>query len=383
MGRWTRDRLPHVVGLVLVSGAIVWTGWAYRLPSTERGDALILPGFALALAGVLVGTVPLLARLGRRPAARPVDVLAALLAESVDGQWRKEAHERRLLPDPISVCWSLSDLAVAGPVTAAVGAPEVPPAFPPLPGHARIIEADLQAGGGRTQLHAVYAGLASGRVVIVGGPGAGKSGTAILLLLDALAHRGALDDTQNARAPVPVLLTARGWDPNTRPAQDWLAERLTATYPMFAHRNGLAEATSLAAARDKVALILDGLDEMDVALRPAALQALSDAPFRVVVLTRSQEMLDAASGAWLFGAVAVHQHDVTTPEAADYLQRASLGPPPTGWTELLTHLREHPDGVLARGLSTPLTLTLLRDTYQPGDDVRDLLDVAQYGSRTS
>jgi hypothetical protein len=55
---------------------------------------------------------------------------------------------------------------------------------------------------------------------------------------------------------------------------------------LFQRRGGDADAATLVAAQDKVALILDGLDEMDEALRPAALQALSDAPFRVVVLTR-------------------------------------------------------------------------------------------------
>jgi len=384
MGGWTRDRLPIVVGLILVSGAGVWVGWAYRLPPGERSDALVLPGFVLALAGVLVGLVPLLARLGRRPAVRPIDTLAELLVEAVDRQWRAAAHERQLVtPGPVPIRWSLSDLNLTGPVAAAVGALDQPPAFPPLPGHGRTVENDLQVGGTRSELHQVYAGLASGRVVVVGPPGAGKSGTAILLLLDALTHRYSMDDTQRARVPVPVLFTAHGWDPRTQTVQDWLADRLAATYSLFGHRGGPVEAAALVAARDKVALILDGLDEMDQGSRRAALQALSNAPFRVVVLTRRQEMIDAATGAWLVGAVAVHLHDLPAAEAADYLQRARTGPPPTGWMKLLSHLREHPDGVLARGLSTPLTLTLLRDTYQVGDDVSELLDATLYPTTDS
>ncbi|MCA1675856.1 MAG: hypothetical protein LC799_28015 [Actinobacteria bacterium] len=43
-----------------------------------------------------------------------MDLLATLLAQAVDGQWRTEAHERLLLPDPIPLHWSLSDLTVAG-----------------------------------------------------------------------------------------------------------------------------------------------------------------------------------------------------------------------------------------------------------------------------
>ncbi|MDQ3276009.1 MAG: hypothetical protein M3Q39_13535, partial [Actinomycetota bacterium] len=380
MRRWPRDWVPVIVGLLLVGGALGWTGWASRLSASGRNDALAYVGIALGLVGVL----PLVAQLRRRHRLadpRPVDQLANLLAQAVDGQWRKEATERRLLtPDPIPIRWSLSDLAVAGSVAAAVGAPDRTPAFPPLPRQARITEADLQAGGGRAELHHVYAGLASGRVVVVGAPGAGKSGTAILLLLDALAHRDQLTDTERARVPVPVLLTAHGWDPNTSSVRDWLRDQLTVAYPLFAHRGGRAEAAALVAARDKVALILDGLDEMDQALRPAALQALSDATFRIVVLTRSKEMNQAAAGTWLAGAVAVHLRDVSAPDAADYLQRARTGPPPAGWTDLLTDLSEQPDGVLARGLSTPLILTLLRDTYQVGDNVRELLDPARFGT---
>jgi hypothetical protein len=160
--------------------------------------------------------------------------------------------------------------------------------------------------------------------------------------------------------------------------RDWLAARLAADYPLFQHRGGLAEANKLVGARDKVALILDGLDEMDVAWRPAALRALSDAPFRVVVLTRSQEMVQAAATAWLVGAVAVRLHYISGPEGADYLQRARTEPPPSGWTRLLTCLREHPGSVLARGLSTALALTLVRDTYRSGDDISELLDSAQF-----
>ncbi|MGH3832256.1 MAG: hypothetical protein ACRDRS_17720 [Pseudonocardiaceae bacterium] len=162
---------------------------------------------------------------------------------------------------------------------------------------------------------------------------------------------------------------------------DWLRERLVETYPLFQRRGGDADAAALVAARDKVALILDGLDEMDEALRPAALEALSEAPFRVVLLTRGpDEMSQAAREKWLVSAVAVQLHNVTGPEAADYLERSRTGPPPSGWQMFLTHLREHPDDPLASGLSTPLTLTLLRDTYDAGDDVDELLDPTRYST---
>jgi hypothetical protein len=73
--------------------------------------------------------------------------------------------------------------------------------------------------------------------------------------------------------------------------------------------------------------------------------------------------VQAARSAWLVGAVAIQLHNVAGPDGADYLQRARGGPAPAGWTPLLTYLRERPDSVLTRALSTPLTLTLIRDTY--------------------
>jgi hypothetical protein len=347
----------------------------------DKWAALKLFGAALSGVATFVGIVDTVWR-WRRPAdPRPVDALADLLAQAVYGQWHKEAIERVLVtPAPIPVSWSLSDLLVAGPVGAALGSTSMAPAFPPLPGQTRITEDHLRAGGQRGELFAVYAGIASGRLVVVGAPGAGKTGSAILLLLDALDHRDHVEDKDRTRVPVPVLMTAHGWDPTTCSVKDWLAARLVADYPLLQHRGGQAEANNLVDARDKVALILDGLDEMDLARRPAALQALSDAPFRVVVLSRSQEMVQAAGSAWLVGAVVVHLHAVAGSQAADYLQQARTGPPPAGWTQLLTYLRENSAGVLAQGLSTPLALTLIRDTYRAGDDVSELLDVTRFSA---
>lgn len=120
---------------------------------------------------------------------------------------------------------------------------------------------------------------------------------------------------------------------------------------------------------------------MDESARPAALRALSDATFRVVVLSRSDEMVMATGAVWLVGAVALHLHEVTGPEAAGYLQRARTGPTPSGWAQLLCRLREDPDNVVTRTLTNPLALTLVRDTYRDGDEISQLLDTTRYRSR--
>jgi hypothetical protein len=143
---------------------------------------------------------------------------------------------------------------------------------------------------------------------------------------------------------------------------------------MFAGKSGKAEAAELVKA-GRIAAFLDGLDEIAEDLRPVALRALSQqAVMRVVVLTRSFEMMVAAQQGFLEGAAALELRAVDAAAAADYLTRVQLDPPPLGWTELTGRLRREPGSPLAKALSNPLTLTLVRDTYRSDDDIRGLLD---------
>jgi hypothetical protein len=154
MGRRT-DRLlvGGILVVLLCIGAISWV--VLHLPADRREGVVKLVIVAL---GVLVAAVPLgeKAWRARRSAdPRPVDTLVDLLAQGMHEQWRKTAAERML---------------VAGPVAAAIGDPDVAPAFPPLSGQSRVTGEQLRAGGGRSELFAVYAGLASGRMVVIGHP---------------------------------------------------------------------------------------------------------------------------------------------------------------------------------------------------------------------
>jgi len=116
------------------------------------------------------------------------------------------------------------------------------------------------------------------------------------------------------------------------------------------------------------------LDEIHEQLRPVALRALSQqAHFRLVVLTRSAEMAAAASQGLLEGAAALELQAIDPAAAARYLTGAQLHPAPPGWRELTDRLRRDPASPLAQALSSPLTLTLVRDTYRTGDDSRGLL----------
>jgi hypothetical protein len=106
-----------------------------------------------------------------------------------------------------------------------------------------------------------------------------------------------------------------------------------------------------------------------------ALRALSQqAGVRVVVLTRSFEM-EAVAGrpSWRVAA-ALELHAVDACHRGDYLTRVQLDPPPHGWSDLTGGCAANRAAPSAKALSNPLTLTLVRDTYRSGDDIRELLD---------
>jgi predicted NACHT family NTPase len=130
--------------------------------------------------------------------------------------------------------------------------------------------------GGMPDLFRIYAGLDSGRVLVLGSPGTGKSAAAILTVLDALKQRQRLDDLQRAQVPVPVILTAQGWDPYRHRLDEWLAARLNAEYAFL--RSGFYGPNVAARLVESglVALVLDGFDEIADDLRSVALRALDE-----------------------------------------------------------------------------------------------------------
>ncbi|MFE4539313.1 hypothetical protein ACFRKB_30335 [Streptomyces scopuliridis] len=153
----------------------------------------------------------------------PLDVAADALATAVRKKWNEEAKLRRLLePAHLPVRWQATRRKVAGRIDGAI-AGEGRARFAPLPGLTAVTRDVLRQGGALPELHAVYGGLASGRLLLVGEPAVGKTSAAVLLLLAALDYRADAEPDKQARIPVPVMLTPFGWDPAKESATDWAA----------------------------------------------------------------------------------------------------------------------------------------------------------------
>ena len=381
MGGKLRNLWPVLLAAVIAVAAALWLYVVWQ--SRQRNDLSTYGAFAVAVVALAAGWIAWVWRQRRKqhdgqPGLPKLDELADQLAKAVTKQWQGAAGERGLL-QPIPVRWQAPSEAMAGPAAAAVDST----GFPPLPGLRSVRVKGLQDGDIR-DLHSLYGGLGSGRLVIAGAPGAGKSGAAVLLVLAALRHREQVADTERPRVPVPVLFTAQDWDPVSQRVQDWLALRIKETYPFLAGKVGRPNATALMDA-GKVSLILDGLDEIPEELRPVALQALNQlAGLRIVVLSRTTEMVSAASQRGVLeNAAAVELKAIDSAMAAKYLRGVQLDPPPEGWRNLIDRIRSAPSSPLAQALASPLTLTVVRDTYREGDNVHELLNFCERASPTA
>ena len=195
-------------------------------------------------------------------------------------------------------------------------------------------------------------------LLVLGAPGAGK--TTLLLeyardLLDQAAHDPA--------APIPVVFHLSGWPAEQPPLAEWLVTELGLRYGV-SHRlaQNLVE-------RDRLAVLLDGLDEVPRDRRAECVQAVN--AFRGVhggmplaVCARSREYADLAAKLALSGAVEVQPLD----RAQVRRWLAAAGRPLAGLRTILRD-REH---WLWELLDSPLLLSITALTYQnqPSTSIR-------------
>lgn len=355
--------------LVTATIAVTLGGMTWIAVGNPEQAGLVSGGAALLIAaGAFLLDVFDQLRPGR--ASPPVDEVADQLTEAVRDQWRAEATARGLRDSSVlPLRWAASTRKVGDAIEAVV---------PDTGG--RPIRARWHGGirdefeDALVDLAAEYAKIPSGRLVLLGEPGAGKTVLALLLTLGLI----------NARQPggrVPVLLSVSDWDPVLEEADDWIIGALAANY-----YNGQTDIPRELLRSDRLIPVLDGLDEIPETSRRVAVEKINllvrrDRPVVVTCRTNEYEDSIADGSPALSRAPVIEVQPVTVDDLETYLGHHTW-PAGTTWTAVLNRIRNQPKGPLALALSTPLTVSLARLVYSRlPEKPAELLDEERFDSR--
>lgn len=350
-----RYKRQSIWGAAVVVAGAVFTVAAFSGKFTDVSTLTSTLGFAVSVIGLTASLTRELAN-ADIASADQLDRHSDQLAAAVNEQWRSEWRLRRLQdPDPLQVSWAVAEPWLSD----------------------RCDNADVQPvlGDHLENIAAVFDKVLSKRLVILGGPGSGKTVLAVRFTLDML-HRRQPGDA------VPVLFSLSSWRPDHRSLHAWMAASLAATYP------GATWAGELLAA-GRVLPVLDGLDEIPEPLRAQAVQRLNAEldPGDPVLLTCRTEVYarEVETGDVFTSAAAVELQPVSFEDASTYLIRTARpvrgaeGQRATRWDTVIAHLRTYPDDpaseALRQVLQTPLMVAMARTVYaESGADPADLLD---------
>ncbi|WP_159451002.1 NACHT domain-containing protein [Micromonospora cremea] len=223
-----------------------------------------------------------------------------------------------------------------------------------------------------------YRSIPSGRLLLLGSAGSGKSITALRMARELPAHRE--PDT-----PVPVPIPVASWDPDREGFTDWLVDRIARRYPQLAAEHPHPEAVL----RDLVEAgllvpVLDGLDEMPEQRLVSCLEQLNALATQRFVLTCRSSVYERylTQGQKLRGTAVVVLEPLSPAEVADYLVDAAPYHQANNWCTVAATIGD--DTELTGVLSTPLMVAMARSAFdQPGTDPRDLVPLAREQGRRS
>jgi transcriptional regulator with XRE-family HTH domain len=311
---------------------------------------------------------------GHRPESafeRRLSEAADDLAYAVGARLGREEEQRRIQdPCPLPVRW---ELAPDGVLDHWENICRVVPGGSAQP---------LDLTGRLPEITEVYRRIPSGRLVVLGRAGSGKSVLAMRFVLDMLRTRDRGD-------AVPVVFSLGSWDPRTTGFRDWLAGELVRDHPGLA-ANGCGESNLATALVEsgRILPVLDGFDELAAGLHRDVLDALNATPLPLLLTSRPGEYAAMARTDPLTAAAAVRLIDLTVTDLVDYLPRTTRKTAgATVWDPVLHELRDHPDRPasvnLRAVLTTPLMVGLARAIYSDNDggDSSELLDTDRFDSQ--
>ncbi|MFF9345796.1 helix-turn-helix domain-containing protein [Streptomyces sp. NPDC014734] len=294
---------------------------------------------------------------------------AAALSAEIRRRWQHEEEQRRVHdPFPLPVRWQEAPASLT----------DYPANVQRLPSGAAPRHLDLS--GDVRSVAETYRRIRSGRLVVLGRAGSGKSILTIRFVLDFL-------EATDFTGQVPVIFSLGSWDPTAVALRDWLVDLLIRDHPHLSGRAPGGGTTAAALVDAGVVLpVLDGFDEIAEGLRRAALEALNATSLPLVLTSRRAEFAEAvqAAGAPLVWAAGIELTDLTLDDLSAYLPRTARpaargggGPGGAVWKPVLERLRapQDPAGApLAQVLTTPLMIVLARTMYSEARD-RDPIEL--------
>ncbi|MFF0739166.1 NACHT domain-containing protein [Streptomyces sp. NPDC004111] len=304
---------------------------------------------------------------------RPLAARADDLATAVHGLWEKESLRRMLGdPAPLSVRWEAVDPGLVQDWHGLVALARTGAGWPVPPAEGSWAGGPGElAGEGR--LTDVLARIPTGRLVVLGERGAGKTILLVRLVLDLIARR-------TPGAPVPVLFSLSSWDPVHQDLRTWLEQRLTVDFTGLNRKvpgrlHGRRTVARALLDEGFVLTLLDGFDELPAGVRGLAVRRINDALLAgqgLVLASRSAEFRaavrppDGANGFQVAGAAGVELRPLHFAQVAAHLRSTAGGPAGAArWDEVLAAIRADPARPVARTLNTPLMIGMARVIYNP------------------